>query len=195
MKKTTAAAVAAVLVLTTLALAGCSSWFESPAKPANDAIAVANGHLKKAATIESTVSSSTAALQGVAYTKKGANQAISITGGIKDTLKSERTELEAGKAAMDTISGFDVTATFKQYAKLESAAIDARIALVDANSRLYDAMGRLYSALAKTGNTVDSQETITAIQQMQEEVAALADSAQQAAKAASDFFTSNKLGG
>lgn len=195
MKKTTAAAVAAVLVLTTFALAGCTSWFESPAKPANDAIAVANGHLKTAATIESTVSSSTAALQGVPYTKQGATQAGVIITDIKTTLKSERDELDAAKKAMDSIAGLEVAASFKQYAKLESAAIDARIALVDANSRLYDAMGRLYSALAKTGNTVDSQETITAIQQMQEEVAALADSAQQAAKAASDFFTSNKLGG
>jgi len=195
MKKTTAAALAAVLVLATLSLAGCTSWFESPAKPANDAIAVANGHLKKAAAIESQVASGTTALQAVAYTKKGARQATTIIGSISATLKAERGELTDAKTAMDSIAGFDVAATFKQYAKLESGAIDARIALVDANSRLYDAMGRLYSALSKTGNTVDSQETIKAVQQMQEEVAALADSASQAAKAASDFFSSNKLGG
>jgi hypothetical protein len=195
MKKLTAAATAAVLVFATLALAGCTSWFESPAKPANDAIAVANQHLKKASSIESEISSGTAALQNVAYTKSGAADALVTISGITDALISERTELLAAKAAMDGIAKLDVTASFKEYAKLESAAIDARVALVDANSRLYAGMRALYTALVKTGNTVDSQDTVVAIQQMQKEVAALADSASQAAKSASDFFTANKLGG
>jgi hypothetical protein len=195
MKKSTAAAMAAVLVFATLALAGCTSWFESPAKPANDAIGVANTHLKKASTIESQIASGTAELQNVAYNKAGATHALEIISDISATLTSERTELLAAKAAMDGIAKLEVTQAFKDYAKLESAAIDARVALVDANSRLYAAMGTLYSALSKTGNTVDSQETIKAVQQMQEEVAALADSASQAAKAASDYFTTNKLGG
>jgi len=195
MKKLTAAAIAAVLVFATLALAGCTSWFESPAKPANDAIGVANTHLKKASTIESSISSGTASLQNVEYTKAGAKSALEIISGITTALTTERTELLAAKAAMDGIEKLEVTQTFKEYAKLESAAIDARVALVDANSRLYAAMSTLYSALSKAGNTVDSQETIKAVQQMQEEVAALADSAAQAAKSASDYFTTNKLGG
>ena len=195
MKKLTAVATAAVLVFATLALAGCTSWFESPAKPANDAIAVANQHLKKASSVESEIASGTAALQNVAYTKTGAKNALRVISGITAALTSERTELLAAKAAMDGIAKLDVTASFKEYAKLESAAIDARIAFVDANSRLYAGMNALYTALVRTGNTVDSQDTITAIQQMQKEVSALADSASQAAKTAADFFTTNKLGG
>jgi hypothetical protein len=195
MRKLTAVATAAALMLATLALAGCTSWFESPAKPANDAIAVANQHLKKAAAVESEIASGTAALQNVAYTKTGAKDALGTISGITAALTAERDELLAAKAAMDGIAKLDVTASFKEYAKLESAAIDARVALVDANSRLYAGMHSLYTALVKTGNTVDSQDTIIAIQQMQKEVAALADSASQAAKAAADFFTTNKLGG
>jgi hypothetical protein len=195
MKKSTATAAIAAVVFATLALSGCTSWFESPAKPANDAIAAANVHLKKAAAIESTVASGTTALQDVPYTKTGAANAISTIGTIKATLTSERSELLAAKASMDGMAKLDVTAALKKYATLESAAIDARVALLDANSRLYDATSLLYTAVAKTGNTIDSQDTITAIQQMQKEVSSLADSASQAAQAASDYFTSSKLGG
>lgn len=195
MKKSLTAALAAALVIGSLSLVGCSTWLESPAKPANDAIAVANTHLKSAATIEDEVSTKGSTLQSLPYTKEGAKQAGTIITAVKGSLASERTELEAAKKAMDGIAKLEVDAPFKQYAKLESAAIDARIALVDGQSRLYDAMDRLYSALAKTSKTTDMQETITAIQGMQEEVAALADSAAQAAQTAADFFSSNKLGG
>jgi hypothetical protein len=195
MRRLTAVLTAAVLVSATLAIAGCTSWFESPAKPANAAIAEANTHLKAAAAIESVVASGSASLQKLPYTLSGAKQALKITASVKQSLKTERTELLSAKAAMDGIAKLDVAATFKQYSKLESAAIDARVALVDAHSRLYDAMDQLYSALVKTKNTVDTQDTITAIQGMQQEVSSLADSALQAARAASDYFTTNKLGG
>jgi Mrp family chromosome partitioning ATPase len=195
MRRLTAVITAAVLVTTTLALAGCTTWFESPAKPANAAIAVANGHLKAAATIESQVASSSASLQTLPYSRKGARKALTITAALKDSLKSERTELLAAKAAMDGIPKLDVSDTFKKYATLESEAIDARVALVDADSRLYDVMDRLYTAQTKTKNNLDAQETVTAIQQMQEEVSALTETASKASQAASDYFTTNKLGG
>jgi hypothetical protein len=195
MRKSTAVAAAACMVLVALATAGCTTWFESPAKPANDAIAVANTHLKQASTLESQVASGGAALQVVPYTKAGAKNALKITAAVTASLTSEREELLAAKAAMDGIAKLDVTATFKQYAKLEAAAIEARIALVDADSRLYAGMDRLYSALTTASNTVDKTDLTTAIQQMQAEVSALTDSASAAAKAASDYFTANKLGG
>jgi hypothetical protein len=195
MKRITTISLVAGILAATLVVAGCSSWFESPAKPANDAISVANAKLKGAAALESEVASSAAALQGLPYTKTGAKDAVKIAAAATTALKKERTELLAAKSAMDGIAKLEVEATFKQYAKLESAAIDARIALVDAESRLYDAMGRLYSALAKASSTADMQDTITAIQRMQQEVTALADTAAQAADAASKFFTSNRLGG
>lgn len=195
MRKSTAVAAAACMVLVALATAGCSSWFESPAKPANDAIAVANTHLKAASALESQVASGSAALQGVPYTKAGAKQAVKIAAALATSLASEREELLAAKTAMDGIAKLEVAATFKQYAKLESAAIDARVALLDAESRLYAGMDRLYSALTTTSNTVDNTELTTAIQQMQEEVSALTQSAAAAGKTASDYFTANKLGG
>ncbi len=195
MKRSTAALAAAVLVTVALALAGCSSWFESPAKPANEAIAVANQHLKAAVAVESQVASAGASLQSLPYTRAGAKDALVITASVKQSLKTERTELEAAKSAMEGIGKLEVAEMFKQYATLEAAAIDARIALVDGYSRLYDAMDRLYSAQVKTKNNVDTQDTIKAIQQMQQEVSALADTASQAAKSASDYFLSNKLGG
>lgn len=195
MRRPTAVIAAAVLLSATLAMAGCSSWFESPAKPANAAIAVANTHLEAAVTIESQVASSSASLQTLPYTRAGAKKALTVTASLKDSLKAERTELLAAKAAMDGIPKLDVSATFKKYATLESEAIDARVVLVDAHSRLYDAMDRLYTAQTKTNNTLDAQETIAAIQQMQEEVAALTETASQASQAAADYFTTNKLGG
>ena len=195
MRKSTAAMAAAVLVLLALAVSGCSSWFVSPAKPANDAIAIANQHLTKAASIESEVASNSATLQKLPYTRAGAKNALTVTAALKTSLTDERTELTAAKAAMDSIAKLEVSDSFKQYAKLESVAIDARVALVDADSRLYDTMDRLYTALTKTSNTVDMQDTITAVQKMQQEVSALSDTASQASQAASDYFTKNKLGG
>jgi hypothetical protein len=192
MKKTTIAMAVAALMFATLAITGCTSWFESPAKPANDAIVVANTHMKKAAGLEAEVSAGGSALQGLPYTTAGAKSAVKITAAATASLKEARIELTAAKKAMDGIATLEVAAQFKQYAKLESAAIDARIALVDAESRLYDAMDRLYSALAKASSTTDVQETITAIQQMQEEVAALAETASAASQAAADYFTANR---
>jgi hypothetical protein len=195
MRKSLAAVSAVVLITVALTIAGCSSWFESPAKPANDKITVANQHLKLVAAKESEVASGGASLQRLPYTQSGAKQALAITSEVAGALKSARGELLSAKAAMDGIATLEVSSPFKQFAKLESAAIDARVALVDAESRLYDAMDRLYSALSKTSNTVDMQDTITAIQRMQQEVAALADTASQAAQTAADYFTRNKLGG
>jgi glycyl-tRNA synthetase beta subunit len=195
MKKTTTVTAAAALVFATLLMAGCTSWFESPAKPANDAIAIANTHLKKAAALESEVASASAALQQLPYTTAGAKQAVKITAAATKALTSERKELDAAKAAMDGIAKLEVSEPFKQYARFESAAIDARVVLVDAESRLYNAMDLLYTALSKSSSNVDVQEMATAIEQMRQQVTTFADEAAKAAAAAADFFAANRLGG
>ena len=196
MRKSTAAlAAASLIVITALVLAGCTSWFESPGAPANDAIGVANGHLQTAASIEATVSADAASLQAVPYTEAGANAALKLTAAIATALASERKELTAAKAAMDGMAALEVDAPLKEYAALESASIDARIALADGEARLYAALDRLFSSLSGALTGVDDQETITAIQAMQQEVAALSESASAAAKTASDYFTTNRLGG
>ena len=196
MRKSTAAlAAASLIVITALALAGCTSWFESPGKPANDAIEVANGHLQTAASIDATVSASAASLQTVPYTKTGAKDALKLTASIATALAGERKELTAAKAAMDGIADLEVDAALKEYAALESTSIDARIALADGEARLYAALDRLFNSLSGALKGVDDQEMITAIQAMQQEVTALGESASAAAKTASDYFATNRLGG
>jgi hypothetical protein len=195
MRKSTAAAAIAALLIGALALSGCTSWFQSPNKPENDAIGVANGYLKKAVAFGDQVKTAAASLQNVPLTKAGAQSALTLTASIKTTLASERAALVAAKASMDGIAKLQVDAALKQYAKLESAAIDARIALADSEARLYTGFNNLYTSLAQSTSSVNSQDTLTAIQQMQQEVTSLGESAANAVKAASDFFTTNKLGG
>jgi hypothetical protein len=142
-----------------------------------------------------TVSSSAALLQSVPYTKTGAKDALKLTGSIATALAGERKELIAAKAAMDGIADLEVDAALKEYAALESTSIDARIALADGEARLYAALDRLFKSLSGALKGVDDQEMITAIQAMQQEVTALGQSASAAAKTASDYFATNRLGG
>lgn len=195
MRKSTAAFAVASLVVGALLLAGCTSWFENPNKPANAAIGVANAHLKTAASLEATVKADAASLASLAYTKSGAKNALKLTAAINTALTTERNELTAAKTAMDGIAKLDVEAPLKKYATLESASIDARIVLVDAYARLYGAMDSLYSNLAGGSAGADNADMATAIQQMQKEVASLTDAATAAAQTAADYFTANKLGG
>lgn len=195
MRKSTAAVAIAALLIGAFALSGCTSWFESPNKPANDAIGVANSNLKQAVALETQVKTAAASLQDVPLTKAGATGALTLTASIEKTLASERADLVAAKTAMDGIAKLKVDVVLKQYAELESTAIEARIALADSEARLYTGFDKLYSSLAQSTNSVNNQDTLTAIQQMQQEVTTLGDSAANAVKAASDFFTTNKLGG
>jgi hypothetical protein len=195
MRKSTAVVAAATLMIATLALAGCSSWFSSDArKPTNDAIGVANDHLKKAASFEATVTANATLLQNVAYTKAGAKDALALTSAIAAALASERAELVAAQATMDGIAKTETDEILKEYAKVESSALDARIALTDAEARLYLAFERLYKSLSGAVKNVDNQETIIAIQRMQMEVTSLAETVTNRVKDASDYRTENGLG-
>jgi hypothetical protein len=195
MRKSTAAVAVASLLIGALALSGCTSWFESPNKPANAAIGVANGLLEKAASLDEQVKSDASSLQDVPFTKAGAKDALALTASIQTHLASERADLVAAKAAMDGIANLEVDKVLKRYAKLESSAIDARIVLADSEARLYTGFDHLYAALSESASKIDTQDTLTAIQEMQQEVTSFGESAANAAKAASDFFTTNKLGG
>jgi len=195
MKRYPAVALATLLVVTSFALAGCAKWFEDPAKPANAAIAVANGHLKKAAATESEVTSSAVTLEDVAYTRRGARAALKTTKALKTLLAEQKTELMAGKAAMDGIAKLEVSDELKQYAKLESLAIDTRMTIVDTQTRLYDALERLYTAVEKRGAKTDPQDLMTAIAQIRREIVSLTEQAAEETKAAADYFTKNGLGG
>ena len=194
MRSTPAVALATLLILSGFALAGCSQWFENPAKPANDAIAVANAHLKRAGASESEVTTAAATLEGVAYTRKGARAALKTVEAIDTALATQKAELLAGKAAMDGIAKLDVETELKQYAKLEAAAIDTRVTMVDTESRLYEALAKLYTTIGKRGVKTNAQELTAAIGQIRREIASLTDQVTVQTKAAADYFAKNRLG-
>lgn len=189
------AAAAALMIVTALALAGCSTWFESSAKPANDAIATANVHMKKAMTVGTTVTEAAGQLDAVPYTTAGAAAALKLTGEIRAALASQKSELEAAKAAMDSIATLDVADELKAYAKLEATAIGTRVRVVDLGAKLYTEMEKLYSALNKGKTRVpDTEKTLANIETIKRDITAVSELAAQQAKAASDYFTAEKLG-
>ena len=196
MRRTPAAAAATLLIACALALAGCSTWFDSPAKPANDAIAAANGHMKKAVTAGTAVSEAATRLESVPYTAAGAKDALELTTQIRADLTKQKSELEAAKAAMDSIAKLEVSAELKSYAELEATAVETRARLVDLGTDLYTEMDKLYSALSKGKASVpDTQKILDRIETIKRDITAVSELAAQQAKAASDYFTAQKLGG
>ena len=196
MRRIPAAALAVSLVLAALAVAGCSTWFESPNKPANDAISLANTHLKNAAVAGSVVASESATLGSIPFTKAGAASALALTARIRTSLATQTAELTAAKDAMDSIAAMKVSVDLKTYASLESTAIATSAKAVDLQTRLYVEKDKLYTAL-QTGTTtsVDTQKIIDGIDSLQLDLTAVNELAVQAARTASDFFASKKLGG
>jgi hypothetical protein len=196
MRRIPAAALAAVLLSTTLALAGCASWFESPNKPANDAITVANAHLTKASAAGKAVTDAAPGLDAVPYTKKGATSALEITAKIKADLATEKEELTAAKSAMDSIAAMEVSEELKKYAALESTALDSQIKVVDLGVKLYAQMDKFYVALQKgKTTTVDAQRILDGVETIERDITALSELAAQQSQAATDYFTEQKLGG
>lgn len=194
MRRSYAIAVALLLVLAATALSACSQWLESPAKPANDAIAVANGHLEKAASLEGEIQTKVKGLESLPYTKDGAAQGLSVTKELRDTISTEKKELASAKEAMDGIAKLEVADNYKKYAQLESKAIDARITMTDTTLRLFDAMDVLYRSLQKKAAGVDTEQVQAVIAQVKQELSDLGTQATDQAKAASDYFTSESLG-
>lgn len=196
MRRIPAAAMAALLLVCALALAGCSTWFESSAKPANDAIATANANMKKAMTAGATVSAAATRLEAIPYTAAGASDALELTSEIKSDLASQKTELEAAKAAMDSIAKLEVADKLKAYARLESAALGTRVRVVDLGTKLYTEMERLYSTYSEgKAEATGTQEILTGIESIRRDITAVSELAAQQSKAASDYFTAQKLGG
>jgi len=196
MRKTPAALLAVLSIAGMLVLAGCASWLESPNKPANDAIAVANTHLKKATTAGASVTEGAGSLDGIPYTKAGAASALDVTAKIKADLTTQKGELVAAKAAMDSIAAMEVSAELKQYAKLESAALETRVKSVDLGAKLYTEMDKFYAALAKGKTTaVDTQKILDGVETIKRDITAVSELAAQQSQAATDYFTAQKLGG
>lgn len=196
MRRIPAAAFAAVLLSATLALAGCASWLESPNKPANDAITVANAHLTKASAAGKSVTDAGPGLDAIPYTKKGATSALEITAKIKADLATGKEELTAAKSAMDSIAKMDVSEELKTYASMESTALASQIKVVDLGVDLYVQMDKFYVALqnGKT-TTVDAQKILDGVETTKRDITALSELTAQQLQAASDYFDEQKLGG
>jgi hypothetical protein len=196
MRKSPAALLAALSIAGMLVLAGCASWLESPSKPANDAIALANTHLKKATAAGASVTAGASSLDAIPYNKSGAASALDVTAKIKTDLAMQKQELTAAKAAMDSIAAMEVSAQLKQYAKLESAALETRVKSVDLGAKLYAEMDTFYVALAKGKTTaVDTQKILEGVDTIKRDVTAVSELAAQQSQAATDYFTAQKLGG
>jgi hypothetical protein len=195
MRRIPAAALTAFLIVALLALTGCTTWFESPAKPANAAISVANTHLQNATVAGSAVTSSAAALAAVPYDMGGFASAIQLTAQIEKDLVTQKAELGSAKAAIDSITAMDVSPELKAYASLESTAIATRVKVVDLNTDLYSQMNMLFTARSKGAKTVEYQPILARIDEIKTELGTVSQQAAQQAQAASDYFTSKKLGG
>lgn len=196
MRKSPAALLAALSIAGMLVLAGCSSWFESPNKPANDAITAANTHLKQSTAAGASVTEGASSLDAIPYTQAGAASALDVTAKIKSDLTTQKEELIAAKSAMDSIAAMEVSAELKQYAKLESAALDTRVKSVDLGAKLYTEMDKFYTALGKGATTsVDTQKILDGVETIKRDVTAVSELAAQQSQAATDYFTAQKLGG
>lgn len=196
MRRIPAAALAALLIVIMLALAGCSSWFSNPSRPANDAIATANAHLKKAAASGQAVSEAASGLDSTPYTKEGASSALQITAKVREDLATQKSELAAAKAAMDSIAAMDVSTGLKEYAKLESTAIATRVKVTDLGTKLYAETDKLYEALQVSELTPEqTQKLLDGVETIKRDITAVSEMAAQQSQAASDYFIAQKLGG
>lgn len=186
---------AALLLVATLGLAGCAGWFENPTKPANDAIRQANAKLEKAAAYEEEIRGTVSSLNELPATPEGAEQGLAITARVRETIAKERSELEAAKAAVDTIAKMKVDEEYKQYAKLEAAAIDTRVTMTDTTLRLFDAMDVLYGSLKSGGQEIEPEQVQVVIEQVKKELSDLGRQAEDESQEARDFFDGSSLGG
>lgn len=195
MRKSHVPLTAVLLFVALLALAGCSSWLESPTKPANDAIEKANAALEKAASFEEDVRTKVSSLDELPATPEGAEQGLGVTSELRETIAKEKAQLESAKVSMDGIGKLKVDDEYKQYAELESAAIDTRITMTDTTLRLFDAMDVLYTSVKNDKNDVDPEQIQAVIGQVKQELSDLGKQAEDEAQAARDFFDTSDLGG
>jgi hypothetical protein len=195
-KKTAAAALAALLVMSALGLTGCGQWFADPVKDANAAIAAANGHLKTFAGSDTTVQKLATDLSAADLSPAGAAKALEVTQKLRTELGKQKAELEAAKKAILSIKALDVKPEFKKYADLEAKAIDTRIVIVGEGVKLYAEMDKMYTAIRdkKTNNTA-TQKISAEIDTIMNNVAALTEQAKGESQAAADYFKAQKLGG
>jgi hypothetical protein len=135
---------AAVVTLAVLS-SGCT-LLKNPVDDANVAIAEANVHFKAYEASNDKFAKLNTDLGSIEITPGTAPSALEISAQMTAELTLQKTELEAGIKAMEKVKTFDVDATFKKYADLEIAAVQAKIAVVDEMVKLQAEKDRMYTA-------------------------------------------------
>lgn len=189
MRKTVAAALALALALVALAMSGCG-LFGSPLDDANAAIEAANVHLRKYQESEDRVQKLATDLNTMnAVTAEEATGALVLVADLKKELSLERTALQAASKEIAKVKTFKVDDTFKKYADLEIAAINAQIAVVDEGEKLYNEMERHYVSIRDGKSTTTlANEILTNIDTISANITKLSETAAKAKDAADKYF-------
>jgi hypothetical protein len=189
MRKIITAAVALALAVTVLGTAGCG-LFGSALEDANNAIEAGNVHLRKYQASEDRVQKLATDLNSLnAVTPEDATKALGIVAELKKELALERSELTSAATEIAKVKTFDVDDTFKKYADLEIAAINAQIAVVNEGEKLYIEMERHYAAIRdKKSTTALANEILSKIDSITVSITTLSDTAAKAKTAADTYF-------
>lgn len=138
---------ALALAVALVALPGCT-LLANPLDDANAAIEAGNVHLRAYDASEDKVQKYATDLNSLnATTAADAAQALDYVGQLKSELANEKKSLQSAADEIGKVMTFDVDASFKKYAELEVAALQAQIAVVDAGEKYYTEMERHYTAL------------------------------------------------
>jgi hypothetical protein len=199
MKKTLSLALAALLAVSALAVTGCTQIegiLHNPVDDANAAIVSANANLSKVGASGVAVESLDQSMSILPPTPEGAKAALEIILKLRDELAVQKKELQAAKKSLASIKALSVKSEFKQYAQLEIASIDTRLAVVDESSKLYDQWDAMYSAFRdkKLTNSL-SKKISTEIDTISSNIALLSEKATTESAKAADYFEAQALGG
>jgi hypothetical protein len=171
------------------ALAGCT-LLGSPIDDTNAAIDAANVHFRAYGVSVDKVAKFATDLNSISATAPAeAGKAIDLAAQILKEYEVQRTELNAGSTEMAKVKTFDVDASYKKYADMEIAFIDAQIAVVDEGVKLYTELQRYYAAVKDDTLTKQlSGEILTKIDSSSQSLGELTKAASAARDAADKQF-------
>jgi hypothetical protein len=177
------------LAAAAFALGGCT-LFGSPIDDANGAIDAANIHFRAYGVSVDKVAKYATDLNSISATAPAeAGKALDLSAQILKEYEVQRTELTAGSKEMAKVKTFEVDASYKKYADMEIAFIDAQIAVVDEGVKLYTELGRYYTAVKDDKLTKQlSGEILTKIDTASQKLGELTKAANVARDAADKQF-------
>lgn len=184
MRRPVVYALAALLALSVAGATGCD-MLEDPTKDANAAIAEANLHFKNYQASNAKVKELAEELSE----QDGPEKALEAIGALKNELEIQKHELQEAAKDISKIKKLEVDDSFKRYADLEIAAIEAEIAVIEEGAKLYDETERMEIAIRdKKATTSLTSEIRDNIDSSSLEISALETAATEAWDAAATFF-------